>query len=224
MGRPPRRATRHHRQWRSHRHRCRPQESRPADRSRRRPPPGRSTPTRNAATPAARWPGARLRQDAGVGASARRHAPAPPLSIPQGRLAARHRIALPCIIAARTRFAQETAEVAEIRRRSFRSSPNDVVRHGSCRGRSQRPVAPAVQPKRGRPIRWPQNMRKNRAAHAPGHYAGGRVAGSRMKNCVPFPGALSTRTSPPCACTTFFTIARPSPVPPCSRDRALSTR
>jgi hypothetical protein len=50
------------------------------------------------------------------------------------------------------------------------------------------------------------------------------LAGSVIKNSVPAPGALSTRTSPLWACTTFFTMARPRPVPPCSRERALSTR
>ncbi len=36
----------------------------------------------------------------------------------------------------------------------------------------------------------------------------------------PFPGTLSTHTSPPIDCTRCFTIERPSPVPPSARERA----
>ena len=43
-------------------------------------------------------------------------------------------------------------------------------------------------------------------------------------NVLPFPGALSTPMVPPCASTMCFTIARPSPVPPTSRDRSRSMR
>ncbi len=48
--------------------------------------------------------------------------------------------------------------------------------------------------------------------------------GTVKKNVEPFPMVLSTRTVPPWLSTMCFTIARPRPVPPVSRDRALSTR
>ncbi len=47
----------------------------------------------------------------------------------------------------------------------------------------------------------------------------------RVKEKVdPFPGVLSTETLPPWSWTMCLTMARPSPVPPCSRLRAASTR
>lgn len=48
--------------------------------------------------------------------------------------------------------------------------------------------------------------------------------GNVKKNVEPCPTLLSTRTVPPWLSTMCFTIARPSPVPPLSRERALSTR
>ena len=50
------------------------------------------------------------------------------------------------------------------------------------------------------------------------------AAGNRIVNVVPRPSSLSTSIVPPWFSTTCFTIARPSPVPPVSRDRARSTR
>jgi HAD-hyrolase-like protein len=47
---------------------------------------------------------------------------------------------------------------------------------------------------------------------------------SHTRTVVPRPGSLSIRKSPLCANTRCLTIASPSPVPPSSRDRALSTR
>ena len=41
---------------------------------------------------------------------------------------------------------------------------------------------------------------------------------------VPLPSSLSAPTSPPMACTMWRTIAKPSPVPPSERARALSER
>lgn len=52
-----------------------------------------------------------------------------------------------------------------------------------------------------------------------------RQRGGRwMEKRLPSPGALSTLTRPPCACATCLTMARPRPVPPLARLRALSTR
>ena len=63
---------------------------------------------------------------------------------------------------------------------------------------------------------------------APGVGAQGAAApsapGSVKLTVVPWPSALSTWSSPPWAWTRCFTIASPSPVPPTSRDRVLSTR
>ncbi len=50
------------------------------------------------------------------------------------------------------------------------------------------------------------------------------AAGSVKLTVVPWPSALSIRSSPPWAWTRCFTIASPSPVPPTSRERVLSTR
>ena len=52
----------------------------------------------------------------------------------------------------------------------------------------------------------------------------GQTEGRTTRKVAPTPVLLSTRTSPPCAWTTCFTMASPSPVPPCSRERALSAR
>ena len=41
---------------------------------------------------------------------------------------------------------------------------------------------------------------------------------------VPFSSSLLTATLPPCSSTMCFTMLRPSPVPPLSRERPLSTR
>lgn len=43
-------------------------------------------------------------------------------------------------------------------------------------------------------------------------------------NLLPLGLLPSTQTCPPWASTMCFTMARPSPVPPSSRERALSTR
>ena len=49
-------------------------------------------------------------------------------------------------------------------------------------------------------------------------------AGSNMVNVLPCPELVSTFTSPSCTLTICLTIARPRPVPPILRLRALSTR
>ena len=51
-----------------------------------------------------------------------------------------------------------------------------------------------------------------------------RGYGSVMVKIAPPVGRLAADTSPSSSPTRCFTIARPSPVPPDSRDRALSTR
>ena len=57
-------------------------------------------------------------------------------------------------------------------------------------------------------------------AVAPAGMARGRV----KKKVEPWPSALSTRMRPPWASTMCLAMARPRPVPPDSRERALSTR
>ena len=51
-----------------------------------------------------------------------------------------------------------------------------------------------------------------------------RDSGMRTVNVLPVPGRLSTAMSPPWRFTECFTMARPRPVPPLARERALSTR
>lgn len=53
---------------------------------------------------------------------------------------------------------------------------------------------------------------------------GGGCVASVNRTVVPSPSWLSMASSPPCASTRCFTMASPSPVPPSSRERALSTR
>src|SRR6185295_18406321 len=48
--------------------------------------------------------------------------------------------------------------------------------------------------------------------------------GSSIVKMLPFPSSEVTVTSPPCARARCFTIARPRPVPPISRERARSAR
>ncbi len=50
------------------------------------------------------------------------------------------------------------------------------------------------------------------------------ASGSVKQNRLPTPSSLSTHICPRCDSTICFAIASPSPVPPESRDRALSTR
>src|ERR671911_1188512 len=50
------------------------------------------------------------------------------------------------------------------------------------------------------------------------------ATGNWNVNVLPFPGSLSAQIRPPCASTTERAMARPIPVPPSSRERALSTR
>jgi hypothetical protein len=57
-----------------------------------------------------------------------------------------------------------------------------------------------------------------------GGFSDARASGSLTRNRLPFPNALSTCTSAPCAVQTDLTIERPRPAPPSSRERALSTR
>ena len=45
-----------------------------------------------------------------------------------------------------------------------------------------------------------------------------------IENSEPFPSSLLAPTLPLCSSATCFTIASPSPVPPCARERPLSTR
>ena len=55
--------------------------------------------------------------------------------------------------------------------------------------------------------------------HEPGAYAGNRTS-----NVLPDPSSLSTLTLPPRFSAMCFTMAKPSPVPPVSRERARSMR
>src|SRR5436190_8795379 len=50
------------------------------------------------------------------------------------------------------------------------------------------------------------------------------ATGSSNENTLPAPGSLSAQIRPPCASTTDRAIARPIPVPPSFRERAVSTR
>ena len=51
-----------------------------------------------------------------------------------------------------------------------------------------------------------------------------RASGKTQVTVVPLPRSLSAYTRPPCASTRCFTIARPRPVPPSSRERDESAR
>jgi hypothetical protein len=48
--------------------------------------------------------------------------------------------------------------------------------------------------------------------------------GNQMRKVLPLEGRLSTWISAPCAMQIDFTIDRPSPAPPSSRERDASTR
>src|ERR1700687_4357568 len=50
------------------------------------------------------------------------------------------------------------------------------------------------------------------------------TSGKKILIVAPDPTTLSALTDPPWASTRCFTIARPSPVPPASRERPLSAR
>ena len=54
--------------------------------------------------------------------------------------------------------------------------------------------------------------------------AAGAQSGSTNRKRVPDPTRLTTDTSPPWSAIACFTMESPSPVPPLSRERALSTR
>jgi hypothetical protein len=50
------------------------------------------------------------------------------------------------------------------------------------------------------------------------------VRGRRSTMVRPCPAGLSAQTRPPCSCTMCFTMLKPRPVPPVSRERPFSTR
>jgi len=50
------------------------------------------------------------------------------------------------------------------------------------------------------------------------------MAGNNKDTIVPFPSRLSISIRPPCAAMRCLTMDNPSPVPPISLDRVLSTR
>ena len=56
------------------------------------------------------------------------------------------------------------------------------------------------------------------------HGVGSRARGCLTRKVLPLPGALVTSTTAPCAVQIDFTIDRPRPAPPCSREREPSTR
>ena len=64
--------------------------------------------------------------------------------------------------------------------------------------------------------RW----RNERRPGAPRHFS----CGNTMRKILPFPSSLSTSMRPPFASTAQRAIERPSPSPPVSLDRPLSTR
>ena len=68
----------------------------------------------------------------------------------------------------------------------------------------------------------------NRTAPRKNPRSGFTVSRSRIYSfiviSVPFPTSLFRLISPSCSSTMCFTMASPSPVPPVSRDRLLSTR
>src|SRR5262249_9672793 len=64
----------------------------------------------------------------------------------------------------------------------------------------------------------------NRIARLPQRFAVVQAAGSVTVQTVPRPTSLASTTHPPCPSTIPLTIASPSPVPPSSRLRDLSTR
>ena len=78
------------------------------------------------------------------------------------------------------------------------------------------------QPKKARTRR---GNRANLRAFAPlREIFSAHPTGNSTVNVLPCPGVLSTPTRPPNDCARCFTIESPSPVPPSSRERALSTR
>ena len=97
------------------------------------------------------------------------------------------------------------------------------------------PPRPAVPPAPALPAPPPSgrcNVELHPAANAPTSsaricprtrrfYA---IAGSVNQKVLPRPGVLSTPIAPPIVSTRCLTIERPSPVPPMSRERPLSTR
>lgn len=48
--------------------------------------------------------------------------------------------------------------------------------------------------------------------------------GNRTEIFVPLPGSLTSEICAPCSCAMCFTMDRPSPVPPASRERLFTTR
>ncbi len=87
---------------------------------------------------------------------------------------------------------------------------------------ANRPIALRTQTG---PVRIPLEWRPTRVVPVITAYADSTSeAGSVNKNAEPWFSSLSARIVPPCASTMCLAMARPSPVPPDSRERALSTR
>ena len=95
-----------------------------------------------------------------------------------------------------------------------------------------RPPAQAARPRQAR--RWARRTSVRISASARfmriTRFQGRRgrryfvMMGSSMMNVVPLFSSLSARMSPSCKSTIWRTMDRPRPVPPVSRERALSTR
>jgi len=96
-----------------------------------------------------------------------------------------------------------------------RARSRDVLGAATC---SNRDVLGAATPKAA-PICNVRVTIKPRNLQATARFSSGCSLFKVTPNFVPTPGVLSTRTKPPMASTECFTIDRPRPVPPTSRER-----
>jgi hypothetical protein len=101
--------------------------------------------------------------------------------------------------------------------------PGDAPRRGKEEGRS----GDGAGTKQGRSRLLVASRQYEQACHAlvPGQARPfGPRRGNQASIVVPRSGSLEAVTRPPWASTRCFTIARPRPVPPSSRERPVSTR
>jgi hypothetical protein len=125
-------------------------------------------------------------------------------------------------------FVLRSYRVAAVGRRRGGRLPAGLPRTGPVAGAAESRRLLGGEQLRARPAR-PHPAADSLAGRAPfpaGVISSGRTrdAGSTMLKLEPAPGVLAIFSSPPCRCTTCLTIARPSPVPPVSRERLRSTR
>ena len=123
------------------------------------------------------------------------------------------------------------AVLSAVPRRHQAASPAVPSSPSSSPGSSRRPhgsspAAPGgTQAVPSPPRQFPRQFPQHSSRRPPGYLMSWRLTFlSEKEKVLPTPNSLRTVIRSPCASMMCLTMARPSPVPPCSRERPLSVR